>query len=89
MRLPTRSKSGNILYMKVFRGDNSVDFPYLFAREESARGNSVAYVMLTKAEAEAIKDATEDGLFSMWLCIASFQKGRVVYCGGKNETRKK
>lgn len=88
-RRPTRSVNGGIIYMKVYRGDGNIQFPYIFMNAETAPNHTLAYVRLTDKETEAIKTATDDGLLSMWLCIASFQQDRIIYIGDKNATRKK
>lgn len=76
--------------MKVYRGDGNIQFPYIFMTGEKSARSTLAYVRLTDKEAEAIKTATDDGLLSMWLCIASFQQDRIIYIGNKkNATRKK
>lgn len=75
--------------MKVYRGDGNIQFPYIFMNAETASNDTLAYVRLTDKETEAIKTATDDGLLSMWLCIASFQQDRIIYTGDKNATRKK
>lgn len=88
-RRPIRSADGRIIYMKVYRGDGNIQFPYIFMNAETASNDTLAYVRLTDKETEAIKTATDDGLLSMWLCIASFQQDRIIYTGDKNATRKK
>lgn len=89
-RRPIRSNDGSVIYMKVYRGDGNIQFPYIFMNAETAPNHTLAYVRLTDKETEAIKTATDDGLLSMWLCIASFQQDRIIYIGNKkNATRKK